>query len=190
MVKKEEIFTFLINFIKEKGYQPTIREIAHAVNLKSPSTVYGYLEMLEKDGLIKLGKSEQRGRKRSIHIIDLNKKIKENVSEESIKNLIKFSKKQVNTYNVIFSKKVTNDYIVTVDNIFPDDIIIIEKVNSLEKDSIGLLVFENRTFIKRIFSDYEKVYDTDPTVLGKVIGVYRDFFWYYLKKNKSHVKIN
>ncbi|HGD0581805.1 TPA: transcriptional regulator, partial [Clostridium perfringens] len=97
MGKKEEIYTFSINFIKEKGYQPTIREIAHAVNLKSPSTVYGYLEMLEKDGLIKLGKGDQRDRKRSINIIDLNKKIKENVSEESIKNLIKFSKKQVNT---------------------------------------------------------------------------------------------
>ncbi|WEV20609.1 transcriptional regulator [Clostridium perfringens] len=175
MKKREQIYTFLIDFIKEKGYQPTVREIAHAVNLKSSSSVYRHLEMLEKDGLIILGKSEQRGRKRSIHIIDLNKKIKENVSEETIKNLIKFSKKQVNTDNDVFSKKVTNDYIVTVGNIFPDDIII-EKVNSLEKDSIGLLLFENRIFIERIFSDYEKVYDTDPTVLGKVIGVYRDFF--------------
>ncbi|MGU8584490.1 transcriptional regulator, partial [Clostridium perfringens] len=25
------------------------------------------------------------------------------------------------------------------------------------------------------FSDYEKVYDTGPIVLGKIIGVYRDF---------------
>lgn len=177
MKKREQIYTFLIDFIKEKGYQPTVREIAHAVNLKSSSSVYRHLEMLEKDGLIILGKSEQRGRKRSIHIIDLNKKIKKNVSEETIKNLIKFSKKQVNTNNDIFSKKVTNDYIVTVDNIFPDDIIIVEKVNSLEKDSIGLLLlFENRIFIKKIFSDYEKVYDTDPIILGKIIGVYRDFF--------------
>ncbi|WP_283703344.1 transcriptional regulator (plasmid) [Clostridium perfringens] len=175
MKKREQIYTFLIDFIKEKGYQPTVREIAHAVNLKSPSTVYGHLEMLEKDGLIILGKSEQRGRKRSIHIIDLNKKIKKNVSEETIKNLIKFSKKQVNN-NDVFPKKVTNDYIVTVDNIFPEDIIIVEKVNSLEKDSTGLLLFENRTFIKKIFSDYKKVYDTDPIVLGKIIGVYRDFF--------------
>ena len=189
MKKREQIYTFLIDFIKEKGYQPTVREIAHAVNLKSSSSVYRHLEMLEKDGLIILGKSEQRGRKRSIHIIDLNKKIKKNVSKETIKNLIKFSKKQVNTNNDIFSKKVTNDYIVAVDNIFPDDIIIVEKVNSLEKDSIGLLLFENHTFIKKIFSDYEKVYDTDPIVLGKIIGVYRDFFWYYLKKHKRNVKI-
>ncbi|AMN30666.1 SOS-response repressor and protease LexA (plasmid) [Clostridium perfringens] len=168
------MYTFLTDFIKEKGYQPTVREIAHAVNLKSSSTVHKHLEMLEKDGLIKLWKREQRGRKKSIHIIDLNKKIKKNVLEETIKNLIKFSKKQVNTNNDVFPKKVTNDYIVTVDNIFPDYIIIIEKVNSLEKASIGLLLF-NRTFIKKIFSDYEKVYDTDPIVLGKIIGVYRDF---------------
>ncbi|MCX0383797.1 LexA family protein, partial [Clostridium perfringens] len=131
MKKRKQIYTFLIDFIKEKGYQPTVREIAHAVNLKSSSSVYKHLEMLEKDGLIILGKSEQRSRKRSIHIIDLNKKIKKNVSEETIKNLIKFSKKQVNTNNDVFSKKVTNDYIVTVDNILPDDIIIVEKVNSL-----------------------------------------------------------
>lgn len=88
--------------------------------------------------------------KRSIHIIDLNKKIKENVSEETIKNLIKFSKKQVNTDNDVFSKKVTNDYIVTVDNIFPEDIII-EKVNSLERDSIKLLLFKNSIFIKKYY---------------------------------------
>ena len=170
MKKREQIYTFLIDFIKEKGYQPTVREIAHAVNLKSPATVYEHLEMLEKDGLIKLEKREQRGRKRSIHIINLNQKI-----QETIKNQIKISKKQENNYNDIFSKKVTNDYIVTVDNILPSDIIIIEKVNSLKKDSIGLLLFKNCIFIKRIFSDYEKVSDTDPTVLGNVIGVYRDF---------------
>ncbi|WP_415348470.1 transcriptional regulator, partial [Clostridium perfringens] len=118
MKKREQIYEFLISFIKEKGYQPTVREIAHAVNLKSSSTVYVHLEMLEKDGLIKLEKSEQRGRKRSIHIIDLNKKLKENISKEAIKNLIKFSKKKVNTNNEVFSKKVTDDYIITEDNIF------------------------------------------------------------------------
>ena len=149
MKKREQIYTFLIDFIKEKGYQPTVREIAHAVNLKSSSSVYRHLEMLEKDGLIILGKSEQRGRKRSIHIIDLNKKIKKNVSEETIKNLIKFSKKQVNTNNDVFPKKVTNDYIVTVDNILPDDIIIIEKVNSLEKDSIGSVSYTHLDVYKR-----------------------------------------
>ena len=38
MKKREQIYTFLIDFIKEKGYQPTVREIDHAVNLKSSSS--------------------------------------------------------------------------------------------------------------------------------------------------------
>ncbi|EPB8220781.1 LexA family protein [Clostridium perfringens] len=85
MKKREQIYTFLIDFIKEKGYQPTVREIAHAVNLKSSSSVYRHLKMLEKDGLIILRKSEQRGRKRSIHIIDLNKKIKKMYQKKLLK---------------------------------------------------------------------------------------------------------
>lgn len=85
MKKREQIYTFLIDFIKEKGYQPTVREITHAVNLKSSSSVYRHLEMLEKDGLIILRKSEQRGRKRSIHIIDLNKKIKKMYQKKLLK---------------------------------------------------------------------------------------------------------
>lgn len=106
MKKREQIYEFLISFIKEKGYQPTVREIAHAVNLKSSSTVYVHLEMLEKDGLIKLEKSEQRGRKRSIHIIDLKQKLKENISKEAIKNLIKFSKKKLILIMKYFLRKL------------------------------------------------------------------------------------
>ena len=49
MKKREQIYTFLIDFTKEKGYQPTVREIAHAVKLKSSTSVYRHLEMLEKD---------------------------------------------------------------------------------------------------------------------------------------------
>lgn len=49
MKKREQIYTFLINFTKEKVYQPIIREIAHAVKIKSSSSVYRHLEILEKD---------------------------------------------------------------------------------------------------------------------------------------------
>lgn len=121
-------------------------------------------------------KKEQIGRKSIINIIDLNKKVQKNISEETIKNIIKIYKKQVNTNNYIFYKKVTTNYIVTVDNIFANDIIIIEKVDSLEKDSIGLLLFENHIFIKKILSDYKEISDNDPIILGKVIWVYRLFF--------------
>ncbi|MCJ0602348.1 transcriptional repressor LexA, partial [Enterococcus cecorum] len=40
------------DFLQEKNYPPTVREIAQAVNLASSSTVHGHLERLEKKGLV------------------------------------------------------------------------------------------------------------------------------------------
>ncbi|MGU8479037.1 LexA family protein [Clostridium perfringens] len=53
MKKREQIYKFLIDFIKDKGYQPTVREIAHAVNLNSFSSVYRHLEIIKKSILNK-----------------------------------------------------------------------------------------------------------------------------------------
>ncbi|MBO3399154.1 transcriptional regulator, partial [Clostridium perfringens] len=36
--------------------------------------------------------------------------------------------------------------------------------------------FENNIYIKKIVSDYKKISDSDPVVLGKIIGVYREFY--------------
>ena len=46
----------VLNFVNDEkmknGYAPTVREICEALNLKSTSTVHGYLARLEKKGLI------------------------------------------------------------------------------------------------------------------------------------------
>lgn len=46
----------VLNFVNEEiiknGYAPTVREICQALDLKSTSTVHGYLARLEKKGLI------------------------------------------------------------------------------------------------------------------------------------------
>ncbi|WP_284646813.1 hypothetical protein [Paenibacillus silviterrae] len=48
-------------YIIEKGYPPTIREIGTLVDLKSPSTVYGHLERLRTEELSR-GMNHHRGR--------------------------------------------------------------------------------------------------------------------------------
>ncbi|MDR2648322.1 MAG: transcriptional repressor LexA, partial [Clostridiales bacterium] len=45
--KQEEVFNFLKNQIRKKGYPPTVREICDAVHLSSTSTVHAHLETLE-----------------------------------------------------------------------------------------------------------------------------------------------
>ncbi len=46
--KQTQIYNFLIEFTKSKGYPPSVREICQAVSLKSTSTVHGHLKRLEK----------------------------------------------------------------------------------------------------------------------------------------------
>jgi len=50
--KQQQILDFVNSEVEEKGYPPSVREICSAVGFKSTSTVHGYLERLEKNGLI------------------------------------------------------------------------------------------------------------------------------------------
>ncbi len=50
--KQQQILDFVNSQVEEKGYPPSVREICSAVGFKSTSTVHGYLQKLEKSGLI------------------------------------------------------------------------------------------------------------------------------------------
>ena len=64
--KQRKILEFLKKEIITKGYPPSVREICDAVGLKSTSTVHGYLERLEKKGLIRRDPTKPR----AIEILD------------------------------------------------------------------------------------------------------------------------
>lgn len=49
---QQRILDYIKTQIQEKGYPPSVRQIAQAVGLKSTSTVHGHLQRLEKKGLI------------------------------------------------------------------------------------------------------------------------------------------
>lgn len=48
-----DTYQFIISYIKENGYPPTVREIAHGINITSTSAVCERLSKLEKAGCIK-----------------------------------------------------------------------------------------------------------------------------------------
>ena len=50
--RQNKILNYMKEEIREKGYPPTVREICLALNIKSTSTVHGYLKKLEKHGHI------------------------------------------------------------------------------------------------------------------------------------------
>lgn len=50
----ERVYDFIVEFMKENGYAPSIREICAGADLVSTSSVYRHLLKLEDDGKIEM----------------------------------------------------------------------------------------------------------------------------------------
>ena len=58
--RQQEIWEFLVAYVDDHGYPPTVREIGEQVGLASPSTVHAHLANLERAGLIKRDPTKPR----------------------------------------------------------------------------------------------------------------------------------
>lgn len=58
--RQQEIWQFLVRYVDEHGYPPTVREIGEAVGLASPSTVHAHLANLERAGLLRRDPTKPR----------------------------------------------------------------------------------------------------------------------------------
>ena len=57
---RRKIYDFLVQFITENGYSPTIREICEGTGYNSTSTIYNHLMMMEKMGKIHMKANKTR----------------------------------------------------------------------------------------------------------------------------------
>ncbi|AEB07080.1 SOS-response transcriptional repressor, LexA [Coriobacterium glomerans PW2] len=58
--RQQQIYDFIRSYQLEKGYPPSVREMAAAVGLSSPSTVHAHLSALEDHGFIKRDATKPR----------------------------------------------------------------------------------------------------------------------------------
>jgi repressor LexA len=58
--RQQEIWDYVVEYVDNHGYPPTVREIGEAVGLASPSTVHAHLANLERAGLLKRDPSKPR----------------------------------------------------------------------------------------------------------------------------------
>lgn len=65
MDRRTQVLFALRDFVDENGYQPSLRELAELVGLRSVSSVHAHVRSLEEAGLIQRG---PRGRPRSIEL--------------------------------------------------------------------------------------------------------------------------
>jgi repressor LexA len=58
--RQQEIWDFLVEYVDNHGYPPTVREIGEKVGLASPSTVHAHLANLERAGFLKRDPTKPR----------------------------------------------------------------------------------------------------------------------------------
>lgn len=195
--KQTQIYNFLIEFTKSKGYPPSVREICQAVSLKSTSTVHGHLKRLEKKGLIYRDPTKPR----ALEIVELSNEEKELIdipivgkvtagmpilATENIEDMFQIPINYVKHNNDLFILKVTGDSMIEA-GILDGDLAIIEQKNIAINGDIVVALIENEATIKRFFKEngfirlqpenknYEPIIVEDCSILGKLVGIYRAY---------------
>ena len=59
--KQQQILDYIRNYIREQGFPPAVRDICKGVGLRSPSSVHGHLQTLQRLGYIERRDGKTRG---------------------------------------------------------------------------------------------------------------------------------
>ena len=168
--KQENILIFIKKYIAKNDYPPTVRKIAHAVNLSSPATVHVHLKNLIDKGYIKRNKKN----KRILELLvpnEFEKVSKNDIMIPLIENNKKNSKfrllKETNLdIDKLIAFKTNND--INNFGIFKGDILIFNKDSKTNDKDIVLIKEENTYLIVTNYSNTDKI-------IGKLIKLYREY---------------
>ncbi|WP_175614628.1 transcriptional repressor LexA [Piscibacillus halophilus] len=198
--RQKEIFDFIVNNVNLKGYPPSVREIAEAVGLASSSTVHGHLSRLEEKGYIRRDPTKPRAieivysdenatHEREAMYAPLIGKVTAGepiTAIENVEEYIPIPSTVSATEDEVFVLSIQGDSMIEA-GIFDKDLVIVRKQATANNgDIVVAMTEEDEATVKRFFKD-ENHYRLEPenptmepiilnhvTVLGKVIGLYRE----------------
>ncbi len=196
--KQSEILKFMKDYIQDKGYPPSVREMCIGVNLKSTSSVHSHLETLEKNGYIRRDPSKPR----AIEIVDdefnLGRREVINVpmvgtitagepilAVENIEGYFPLLPEYMPN-NDTFMLKVKGESMINA-GIYDGDQILVQKQNVANNGDIVAAMIEDEVTVKTFYiedgyyrlqpenDNMDPIYSDNISILGKVIGLFRMF---------------
>jgi repressor LexA len=201
--RQTAILNFIKSEVLKKGYPPSVREIGEAVGLASSSTVHGHLAKLEEYGYIRRDPTKPRAIEildynneelfniiNSDHIyVPVVGKVTAGypiTATENIDFYLPMSKQLVKD-DQVFILNVSGDSMIEA-GILDGDYAIVRQQANVNSGEISVIMTEDdEATIKRLYkekgqfrlqpenSSMEPIYLSNVTVLGKVIGIYREF---------------
>ncbi len=195
MDKTLETYNFIVSYLEDKKYPPTIREICDRLNLDSTSSVVYHLKKLEKMGKI----TRSVNKNRAIELVD--KSANNNISlpvvgviaagqpilaEETLMDKVIVSENLFSGTNM-FVLKVKGDSMINI-GIYNDDLVVISKQSVANNGEIVACLIDNEATVKRYYKEngyfrlqpensFMRPIITDHVdILGKVVGLIRNKF--------------
>lgn len=197
--RQQAILEFIRTEVRSKGYPPSVREIGEAVGLASSSTVHGHLDRLEKKGLIRRDPTKPRAIEllsqddtlftQSITKVPIIGKVTAGApitATENIEDYFPLPEHMVHDQNV-FMLSVMGESMIEV-GIHSGDYVIVRQQQTADNGDIVVAMTEDdeatvKTFYKEKDhirlqpenSTMDPIRLTHVTILGKVIGLFRNF---------------
>ncbi|MCC6729679.1 MAG: transcriptional repressor LexA [Chthonomonadales bacterium] len=199
--KQDRILTFIVDYVADQGYPPSIREIGNAFGISSLRGVTVHLDALERKGYIKrastsrsiavIGKTGATSLSKNAAFLPVVGTIAAGTpitASENVECLVPVSHDLVRNVEGAFVLRVRGDSMIG-EHIVPRDLVVIKPQASAENGDLVAVLLGDEATVKRIqFSDgrvrlmpanpaYEpiEVNREDSRVIGKVIGLLRNY---------------
>ena len=188
--RQKEIYDFIAEKIRARGYGPTVREIGTAFNIKSPNGVMCHLQALVKKGLI----TREPNMSRAISIVDSSKldpgiplagSIAAGSPIETYEQSERIDFSDMFNREGHFALKVTGQSMIE-DHIDDGDFVIVKSQETAhDGQTVVALVNGSDTTLKRFYREngqyrleprnqtMQPIISNDVKVLGVVVGVVR-----------------
>ena len=198
--RQQMIYDFIKAEVETKGYPPSVREIAKAVGLASSSTVHGHLERIEGKGFIRRDPTKPR----AIEIIDLESSdVEKDIARyapligkvtagipitavENIEEYIPVPSSSANESDNLFVLIVEGSSMINAGIFDGDKVIVKQQTTAINGDIVVAMTEDEEATVKRFFKeknhfrlqpendDLEPIILDNISILGKVIGLYRN----------------
>ncbi|MFC4557219.1 transcriptional repressor LexA [Virgibacillus kekensis] len=198
--RQEAILEYIKDEVNQKGYPPSVREIAEAVGLASSSTVHGHLARLESKGYIRRDPTKPR----AIEVLDLSGeshipkeearyapvigKVTAGIPITAVENIEEFvplPKSSAGPDDNLFVLIIEGESMIEA-GILDGDMVIVKQQNTAQNgDIVVAMTDEDEATVKRFFKEkdhirlqpenatMEPLIYPNVTILGKVIGLFR-----------------
>ncbi|MEE3394742.1 MAG: transcriptional repressor LexA [Candidatus Onthomonas sp.] len=190
--QQQKIYDFIVSYQAEYGFPPSVREIAGAVGLKSPSTVHFHLKALEEAGAISRGTGKTRaitatGSAQHINEVPLLGSVAAGapiLAEECVEEYLPFD--TAGRSGEHFALRIRGESMIKA-GILPGDFVVVRQQSTAYNGEIVIALIGDDATCKRLDrrsghtwllpenDDYEPIDGSEAVILGKVVGLIRRY---------------